>query len=809
MLARHIRSSHLRVISPQTTAQRHESILARLSEALGINEGAHTGDLAQRLPFVNNDATAGSETELQAAVGGRRGSVDLALSIDQSSFYRNLRKRAATGDMPMQAIAAIEAFLDQEEAIWENSWIRFPRRHLGDYGEQVLQKDLLADKRDSSGPRRCDCDRFVCRQQSETLLRVPISYLLKLSLARAIGDHGTHPWVRSTGDALMEHFLNDNTSPETHSFYVVRADGQTSIGSGLAEETALRYLMTQLLITYANGRFDLPGNGQQAQVYYAPHPPVRQKQLNGLIPDDFYRELFMSPCLSGWDKGESKHRYMELCHQVLSRSQINAVAKLKSAGIIISNLVVLPNTSNISLANNGTHVSLGSRRLSALRQSSSDGWTAADEKHCGDLAIKICEHFLPLFVGTYSAAPYRLEFPDFHPERVLGFLPHELHATHLRMLWRRWKNKARLQFCGRALTPFGPEWLDRFLAGTLNLKGDWVADFRLIDYMVALPGTDESPCLDGCLDNDLRLKADLATLGVFHQQMPLYLLYRLRQQHVIGFSGFEGRYYSLFEGFGKDLAPAVDLQMLISAMAFHYIVQRRCTHADIPDTPFVESERRQIFFGAAIGIPTFYVRKDTSNRFLGRILKRTRNIRASRRYAGYIRVPLAAYRQALVALLREDGCDLIDMMGLQGVMDDLAARTAPEAGDTCVQRVTRSILGKRGHSDPMRLSGREFNQAAEAYYRGPLKQQHLNEAMARFTEAAGRLDDWPTWREGHYNQALMAILNGRSAAELVTGATPTLLRGELDIETCEKLIHLLLLVIHQRRHAFQEQTDVR
>ena len=98
-------------------------------------------------------------------------------------------------------------------------------------------------------------------------------------------------------------------------------------------------------------------------VYFAPHPPVRQKQLNDCISDAFYREMFMSPCLSGWDNGEAKHDYMKLCHQVLSRSQLNGVAKLREAGIIANNLVVLPELSNISLANNGTHVSLGSRKL--------------------------------------------------------------------------------------------------------------------------------------------------------------------------------------------------------------------------------------------------------------------------------------------------------------------------------------------------------------------------------------------------------------------------------------------------------------
>jgi len=63
----------------------------------------------------------------------------------------------------------------------------------------------------------------------------------------------------------------------------------------------------------------------------------------------------MSPCLSGWNRGEEKHRYMSLCHQPLSRSQLNAIGKLKDSGIITNNLVVLPNTSNTCLANNGTH----------------------------------------------------------------------------------------------------------------------------------------------------------------------------------------------------------------------------------------------------------------------------------------------------------------------------------------------------------------------------------------------------------------------------------------------------------------------
>jgi len=98
----------------------------------------------------------------------------------------------------------------------------------------------------------------------------------------------------------------------------------------------------------------------------------------------------------------------------------------------------------------------------------SGGLSAADEKRLGDLAIKIYEHFLALFVGTYSAAPYRIGFTQFHPERLLSFLPHELDFTHLRLLWREWKEKAQLSLCGHALTPYGPRGLDRMVANCLT-----------------------------------------------------------------------------------------------------------------------------------------------------------------------------------------------------------------------------------------------------------------------------------------------------------------------------------------------------
>jgi hypothetical protein len=96
------------------------------------------------------------------------------------------------------------------------------------------------------------------------------------------------------------------------------------MGRAVAAEMAVRYLFTQLLVQFANARFGLTSGGQKAMLFYSPHPPIRQKRLNDCISDAFYRELLMSPCLSGWSRGEEKHQYMHLCHRVLSRSKLNA-----------------------------------------------------------------------------------------------------------------------------------------------------------------------------------------------------------------------------------------------------------------------------------------------------------------------------------------------------------------------------------------------------------------------------------------------------------------------------------------------------
>lgn len=435
----------------------------------------------------------------------------------------------------------------------------------------------------------------------------------------------------------------------------------------------------------------------------------------------------MSPCLSGWDKGEEKHAYMALCHQVLSRSHLNAVAKLRDAGIINSNLIILPNTSNISLANNGTHISLGSKKIQQALEDKTNGFNEAHEKLLGDLVIKISEHFLPLFVGTYTAAPYRIDFEKFHPETALGFLPHELDFTHLRMFWRRWKSKAKIKFIGRPITPFGPNFVDHTVSSSLGLKGDYVPDFRLIDYPAALLSTEAHAALDGKLGNQDLLKEDLDKMGIFDKNMSMYLLFKLREFQKMGYCGFEGRHYSLFHSIEQDMGQAVNLQILIQALAYKLIAEGKVTHADIPDTPEIESERRQIFFTAAAELKKFSIKQDTQNNFLNTLLGSACKIKKSRRNKGFNVVRLEDYRDALLTYLKNEAGELITSLGLEETISDLEARL--HSSQSVADRLVKDILKDEKHDNPIKLSGKRFNTKAEAYYRTDLRTKHLAEAM--------------------------------------------------------------------------------
>ncbi len=777
--------------------------LGYLLETMEIDTGS-TDAFAASLPFSARDVTAGTENEFQAVVVGKRKDLDLAITIEESNYYKNIVRRAASGDMSRKKKLGLERYLNQKtDDVWENSWVRFPRRTLNTFANHIFNADLKSDKTMPDSGNRSDAADFTFMKDAEEFIRIPVSYVLKLALANAIGSDKTcHPMVRITGEKMMAHFLNDNTSPEIFSFYPVRTNGSESIGCEMAKETLIRFLFTQILVAYAQDTFCLKEHGQQIRIFFSSSPPLMQKKLNDSISDAFYRSLFMSPCLSGWARGQEKHDYMKLCHKVLSRSQINAISKLKEAGIITSNLVVLPSNSNISLANNGTHISMGSLKLGRLLKDPASGFSAFHEKHLGDLVIKITEHFLCLFPGTYSASPLRLDFEDFHPEKALGFLPHEVDYTHLRMIWRRWKRKADINILGRAVTPFGPVWLDRMIGRSFGLKGDCIPDARLIDYFASLMSTDQSPALNGIQGNGEQLKKDLAQMGVFDEQMPMYQLVRNRQYAEMGYSGFEHRYFSIFENLMSDMAGALDLQNLITVLAYYYIFTGEITHSTIPDTPDVESERRQIFFCTAINLPTCYVKTRTKNLFLRHIVSKITKTRASKRYPGYTRIRLIDYKKALIQMLKKDGQELIQGASVKGMLQDLESRILYPEVFSAGGRLTQGILKADKKKNPMEFKGEVFNKKAEGYYIDGLRKKQIKEGFAVLEQELRQMDLWAGFNQSGHGKAMGDILGEQPLNSFIAEVKQLFFEDRLPPELAKKMLFLIILHVNKETRAF-------
>ncbi len=736
----------------------------------------------ERLPFTPGDWTAGSESELQVAVVGEAVEVDLPEMIRASAFADELLHR---NSQSRELRKKLEQYLaGGEDRVWENSWVRFPKAALSPFTRWMMATDLLQDQQDPGKGPRSDRSRFFFTRAGEHWMRVPVSYSLKLALAEAIAalPDQAHP-LRETAVRLLSHFLSDNTSPETTSFYVSRAKGTEGPGRAVAKEMAHRYLLTQLLAMYGNLRLGLKQHGQRAVVYMAPSPPQRQQMLNRLIPDALYRALFINPCLSGWREGEAKSLYMWLCHEVLSRSRVQARVRLREAGL--GGSVALAPLSTTCLGNNGCHISLGSQRLTEAARAGE--LRPSEAKRLGDLAIKVTEHFLPLFVGLYSAAPQRFSAEEVTPENLLGFLPHQLGESHLRILWEQWSAKAS-GLPQAAERRWQPPWQRR-----PRKQGDWVIDARLLDYPVSLLSTNRQSALDGTLGNEERLKQDLSNLGIFDQRMPLYLLYRLRTREQHGFCGFEGRQYSLFESLIGDSSPATDLQTLITALAWDWSVSGKVTHQEIPDHPEIESERRQIIFVAAAGLTSFFVRERSENRLLQRIVRRCRSLQCSRDREGYLQVNLWEYQNALLTLLREEAPEWIEILGVSSTLDDLSDRITAPAEMSVAGKLTRRITGSPSEL-PSRIEAQTFNRAAEACYRGPLRQSHLKEAYHSF------LTDWrqsdPAHR-AHLAEAgeILPFPCPEKTLSWLEDQWPGLLREELDEASLLRLIWAVLLTI--------------
>jgi hypothetical protein len=216
----------------------------------------------------------------------------------------------------------------------------------------------------------------------------------------------------------------------------------------------------------------------------------------------------------------------------------------------------------------------------------------------------------------------------------------------------------------------------------------------------------------------------------------------------------------------------------------------RFGHRAIPDDPSSESERRQFFFSAAIGLPACYVRKDTANLFLRRLLNFARNVRPSTRYSGHLKVPLDEYRKAALRMLVQDGAEIIEALDLQDLIADVEQRLLDPA-ETAAARLSRGVLAKLNIDSPMKAPSHEFNAATEAYLREDLRAQHMREAFALLRQDCAYADS----SHAEWRSVLHAVVGDQSLETFIFQREEDVIHGRADEKTIVALIHLALLAI--------------
>jgi hypothetical protein len=275
-------------------------------------------------------------------------------------------------------------------------------------------------------------------------------------------------------------------------------------------------------------------------------------------------------------------------------------------------------------------------------------------------------------------------------------------------------------------------------------------------------------------------------MGVSDRNLKLYLPFGLREFADMGFFGFEGRHYSLFESMRDDFAAAADLQQLITVLAYKYVVTGKYTHAHLPDDPSSESERRLPFFYAALGLRAFNVRLDTPNDLIRRLATLSQHSAASR-HRGYVRLELSDYCLALLQLIEEDASDCVELLGAQPLLADLRSRIQHQQL-TAYGKLMQGILNKCGKSNALAIDARDFNLAAERFYREELKHKHLREAL-KFTRACLRNQPRERLASLHW------IFGELSPIHFIAEIEKSLIADQLKPAQLRALINLMLSII--------------
>jgi hypothetical protein len=152
------------------------------------------------------------------------------------------------------------------------------------------------------------------------------------------------------------------------------------------------------------------------------------------------------------------------------------------------------------------------------------------------------------------------------------------------------------------------------------------------------------------------------------------------------------------------------------------------------------------------------------------------------------------YQRALLRILRSDAADLVEALGLESTLDDLALRLEYPEERSAAGRLTRGILDKAGAASPLGLDAREFNLCAEAYYREDLRRRQMEEGLQVLVEDLRMLDR----RAVTVGQAggVRTAAGERGSAAFVASVRDDILWERASLEDVQRLVTLVVFSVH-------------
>ena len=121
------------------------------------------------------------------------------------------------------------------------------------------------------------------------------------------------------------------------------------------------------------------------------------------------------------------------------------------------------------------------------------------------------------------------------------------------------------------------------------------------------------------------------------------------------------------------------------------------------------------------------------------------------------------------------------------------------AAASAAGKLTRGIVEETGAAGPMALCAKDFNTAAEMFYRQTLRKRMFSGALDRLERDLEKIDSWQMWRKGTYSRPLLKILSGRNTGEYLRSVRSDLLQERASPGVLKTVIHLTLLSTCQDR----------